>query len=96
LTHSHPRRLLTTRLRTAAALGLTGLALAVTIRFLGHPKSGWLLSLNFVLHGWSLMIVNVGFYALFVLAWILVRSSHRRTGALFHAGLVRRYSAIAA
>jgi hypothetical protein len=46
---------------------------------LGHTPSGWLLPLDFVLHGWLLVLVNVAFY--FYLCWIafsLIRASEGR------------------
>lgn len=62
MTQSHPTRLLTTRVRTGAALGLTALVFALTILHWGHTKSGWLFTPGFVLHGWLLMALNVFFY----------------------------------
>jgi hypothetical protein len=62
LTQSHPTRLLTTRVRTGVALGLTAFVFALTILHWGHTKSGWLFTAGFALHGWLLMAVNVFFY----------------------------------
>ena len=67
---SLPTRLLTTRLRTGVAAGLTAFVFVLDIRNilrLGHAR-GWLLPLDFVLHGWSLVVVNVVFYG--YLCWL--------------------------
>jgi len=64
MTQSHPTRLLTTRVRTGVALGLTAFDFAITILHWGHTKSGWLFTavpLGFVPHTW-LLIVNVLLY----------------------------------
>jgi hypothetical protein len=65
VTQSHPAVLLTTRVRTALALGLTALFFANTILHWGQTKSGWLFSTAFAVHGsllWRLMAANVFFY----------------------------------
>jgi len=57
--------------KTAVAAGLTAFLLALAIRgglHLGHMESGWLLPLDFVLHGWPLVAVNVAFYG--YLCWL--------------------------
>lgn len=58
-----PRQLLTTRTRTAFAVGLTALVLTQTIRglYLPHSRSAWLLGAP--PHGWTLVAVNVALYA---------------------------------
>ena len=76
MTQSHPTVLLATRVRTAAALGLTVLVFANTILHWGQTKSGWLLSTGFVLHGWLLwvlMAANVFFYcfACWIVFWFI-------------------------
>jgi hypothetical protein len=68
LTQSHPATLLTTRVRTAVALGLTAFVFALAVLHWGHTKSGWLLSLGFVPHGWPQVAVNVVFYG--YLCWL--------------------------
>ena len=67
---SHPTRLLTTRGRSAVALGLTGLVFALAFRDMlhaGHPKSGWLFS-SAVPHGWPGIALSVFFYV--YLCWL--------------------------
>jgi len=70
LAQSNPARLLTTRLRTRVAVGLTAFVFALAVRdglHLGHTR-GWLLPLDFVLHGWPLIAANVAFYG--YLCWL--------------------------
>lgn len=52
------------------ALGLTAfvLALAIRRRLHFHTETGWLLPLDFLLHGWPLIAVNALFYA--YLCWL--------------------------
>ncbi len=67
----HGTRLLTTRGRVAVAVGATALifpnALQRTLH-LGHAKSGWLLPLDHLLHGWFLIAANIAFYG--YLCWL--------------------------
>src|ERR1700689_3170920 len=65
---SHPRRLLTTRVRTAVALGITALVFANNILHWGHTQSGWMFNVSFLLHGWLLMAVNLFYYGF--VCWI--------------------------
>jgi hypothetical protein len=55
---------------------------------LGHAESGWLLPLDFVLHGWPLVTANIAFY-LYVcwLALCFIRGSKGRE-RLFISGWV--------
>ncbi len=67
----HGTRLLTTRGRTAFAVGATALVLPNALQrtlHLGHAKSGWLLPLDHLLHGWLLIAANVAFYG--YLCWL--------------------------
>ena len=70
LVESHPIRLLTTRVRIVAAIGLTGFAFAQSIRGLypGHRQSSWLLSPSVLFHGWPLIAFNVFIYC--YLCWV--------------------------
>jgi len=68
LAQSHPTRLLTTRVRTAVAMGLTAFVFALTIAHWGHKKSGWMFAAGFGLHSWLLIAVNVFFYG--YLSWV--------------------------
>lgn len=70
------QRLLTTRTRIAVAISLTVLLLLLAVRgALWHTTSGTLL-LDFGLHGWPLLAVNVAFYAyLCWLAFCFIRAS---------------------
>lgn len=71
LTPPNPTRLLTTRMRTAAALGLTAFVFTLAIRgilHLGHAQSGSLLPIDFLLHGWALVAANVALYL--YLCWL--------------------------
>ncbi len=68
MTQSPSTRLLTARARIAAALVLTALVLALDILHWGHPRSGWLFTAGFVLHGWMLIGANVFFYV--YLCWL--------------------------
>jgi hypothetical protein len=52
-------------------VGLTALVFVLAIWFGSHPgraRSGWLLPLDFMLRGWSLIIANVVFYG--YLCWL--------------------------
>ena len=52
-------------------MGLTAYVCALAVRSALHPShmpSGWLLPLDFWLHGWPLLVANVVFYA--YLCWI--------------------------
>jgi hypothetical protein len=64
-------KLLTTRGRVAVAVGATALvfpnALQRTLH-LGHAKSGWLLPLDYLLHGGLLIAANAAFYG--YLCWL--------------------------
>jgi hypothetical protein len=81
MAQSQPSRLLTTRLRTGVAAGLTALVFALAVRdvlHLGH-KRGRLLPLDFTLHGWPLVAANVLFYGyLCWLAFWLIRGTKGR------------------
>ncbi|HKO18049.1 MAG TPA: hypothetical protein VJU82_04100 [Acidobacteriaceae bacterium] len=51
-----------------------------------HARSGWLLPLDFILHGWPLIVANVAFYG--YLCWLVfcfVRGTEGRE-RLFMAG----------
>jgi hypothetical protein len=89
LAQGRPARLLTTRQRTAAALAVTLFILILAIRgglHLGHTDSGWILPLDYVLHGWVLIAANVAFYAyLCWLAFCFIRGSQGRE-RIFIAG----------
>lgn len=50
------------------ALGLTAFVFALKILHWGHTQTGWLLPLDFVLHGWPLIAVNVAFCC--YLCWV--------------------------
>jgi hypothetical protein len=66
----HPTGLLTTRVRTIAALSLTAFVFALAIRDVlhaGHTKAGWLFT-SAVLHGWPWVTLNVFFYGF--LCWL--------------------------
>jgi hypothetical protein len=65
MTQLHPTQLLTTRLRTTVAVGLTALLLALTILHWGHNKSGWLFTDGTVSHGWLPIALDVLFYVYF-------------------------------
>ena len=76
---SQETRLLTTRLSTGVAIGLTAYVFALSIRHALHPEHtrGLLLPLDFLLHGRSLIVANVVFYG--YLCWFgfwLVRGTH--------------------
>lgn len=74
MTQSLPTRLLTTRVRTAAALAVTALVLAIQILRWGHTNSGWLFTDGW--HGWLPMALDVFFYGYFCwLAFWLVRGT---------------------
>jgi len=52
-------------------VGLTAFFFFLAIWFgshAGHARSGWLLPLDFALHGWSLIIANLVFYG--YLCWL--------------------------
>jgi len=71
LAQPHPLRILTTRTRIAAAVGFTAYVLVLAVRgglHPGHMKDGWLLPLDFVLHGWSLKALNAALFA--YLCWL--------------------------
>jgi len=78
----HQPQLLTTRLRTAVAMGLTAMVFALAVRdvlHLNHTRSGWLLPFDFWLHGWPLLVLNVAFYGyLSWLAFWFIRGTHGR------------------
>jgi hypothetical protein len=66
-----PPRLLTTRTRITVAVCVTAFVLALAVLgglHLGHTESGWLLPLDFVLHGWPLIAANVAWYG--YLCWL--------------------------
>jgi len=82
LEQPHPLRILTTRTRISVAVGFTAYLLVLSTRGVlhpGHMKDGWLLPIDFVLHGWSLKALNA---ALFVyLCWLgfcFIRGTHGR------------------
>jgi hypothetical protein len=67
---SQPTRLLTTRVRTAVAVGLTAWVFALALRdvfHLGHRR-GLLLPVDFFLRGWPLVAANVVVYG--YLCWL--------------------------
>lgn len=75
---SNPARLLGTRAKVLVAIIITALALVLAIWRVVHfhAKTGWLLPLDFVLHGWPLIVVNVAFYAyLWWLAFVFIRGT---------------------
>ncbi len=81
MTKPHPNWLLTTRLSSGVAVGLTAFVFALAVRDAFHPKNarGLLVPLDFVLHGWPLIAANVAFYG--YLCWLVfwfVRISHER------------------
>src|SRR5690349_1817243 len=75
-------QLLSTRGKIAAAIAITAFLLALGIRnglHIGTTPSGWLLPLDFILHGWPLVAVNVAFYGyLWWVGFCFVRNSHGR------------------
>ena len=89
MTEGRPARLLTTRTRIAVALVVTVYILVLAVRgglHLGYTESGWILPLDFVLHGWPLVAANVAFYGyLSWLAFCFIRGSEGRE-RLFMAG----------
>jgi hypothetical protein len=81
MAQSQPTRLLTTRLRTGAAVGLTAFVFVLVVRDVVHPRHsrGWPLPLDFVLHGWPLIVANAVFYGyLCWLAFWFIRGTHGR------------------
>jgi len=71
LAQPHPTRLLTTRVRIAAAVELTAFVFALAIRgglHLGRTESGSLLPFDFFLHGWALVVANIAVYL--YLCWL--------------------------
>ena len=71
MSQSRPTRFLTTRLRTAVALGVTAFLFALAIRgglLPGHARTGWLVPFGFLGHGWALLAANVAFYG--YLCWL--------------------------
>jgi hypothetical protein len=86
LARPHPAPMITTRLRAGVAVGLTAFVFFLAIWFgshAGHARSGWLLPLDFGLHGWSLIIPNVVFYG--YLCWLgfwFVRGTEGRERAV--------------
>jgi hypothetical protein len=89
MSEARPARLLTTRLRTALAIGVTGFILWLAVRgglHLGHTQSGWLLPIDYLLHGWALIAANVALYLyLCWLAFCFIRGSEGRE-RIFMAG----------
>jgi hypothetical protein len=89
MSEARPTRLLTTRRRTAFAIGVTGFILSLTVRgglHIGHTQPGWLLPIDYLLHGWALIAANVAFYL--YLCWIafcFIRGSEGRE-QIFMAG----------
>lgn len=76
-----PTRLLVTRLRIGVAVVLTAYVFALAVRDLVHlhHTRGWLLPLDFVVHGWPLVAANVIFYGyLCWLAFRFIRGTHGR------------------
>lgn len=75
-----PTRLLTTRLRSGVAAGLTAFVFALAVREALHLRHtrGWLLPLDFVLHGWPLVAVNVFYGYLCWLAFWFIRGAYGR------------------
>jgi hypothetical protein len=79
-----PTWFLKTRLRAAVGVGATGYVFALAVRetLRRRAESGWLVPLDFVLHGWPLIAVNVAFYA--YLCWLgfwFIRGTHGRDRA---------------
>ena len=64
--HNHVKQtLVTNRLGAVVALGLTAYVFALAVKgtlHLGRTASGWLLPLDFLLHGWALQAANIAFY----------------------------------
>jgi hypothetical protein len=63
--------LLKTRLNIGAAIALTSYLLMLAVHSgtqFGHTQSGWLLPLDYLLHGWPLIAANVAFYG--YLCWV--------------------------
>jgi hypothetical protein len=86
LTQSHRTWLLTTRMRTAVAFGLTALVFALEILHWGYTKSGWLFTAGFMLRGWLLVAMNAFFYGYVCwLAFWLIRGT-AATERLFMMG----------
>ena len=75
-------KLLTTRLRTTVAVGLTASSFAFAIRdvlHLNHARAAPLLPFGFWFHGWPLIASNVAFYCyLCWLAFWCIRGTHGR------------------
>jgi hypothetical protein len=84
---SQPTRLLTTRLRSGVAVGLTAFVFTLAVRDVFHRahKRGWLLQpLDFALRGWPLVAANVVFYGYFCwLAFWFIRDTHGRERVVF-------------
>ena len=82
MAQSQPTRLLTTRLRTGLAVTLTAFVFGQAVREVLNPSktpSGWLFPVDFVLHGWALVAVNVFFYGyLWWLGYWFTRGTHGR------------------
>jgi hypothetical protein len=84
----HSRKLLTTRVRIAFALGLTAFVLVQDIRGLlpHHHQPTWLLGPTHLLHGRAILLANIALYAyLWWLAFWFVRGTAGRE-RLFTAG----------
>jgi hypothetical protein len=85
MAHPQPTRLLTTRLRTGVAVGLTTFVFVLAVRDVVHRRHsvGWLLPLDFGLHGWPPLAANVVFYGyLCWLAFWFIRGTHGRERAV--------------
>jgi hypothetical protein len=81
MTETRPNWLLTSRVSSGVAVGLTALVFGLAIRDLFHPKNtrALLLPLDFLLHGWTVVAANIVFYG--YLCWLsfwFVRISHKR------------------
>ena len=79
---SSQAKLLTTRTRTAVAIALTGCVFAQALRGAftqtGHGRGRLLLDYFFGLNGWSLLALNVAFYA--YLCWLAFCFIHGTAG----------------
>jgi hypothetical protein len=81
MVQSQPTRLLTTRWRAGAAVGLTACVFALAVRdvLLSSHRRGLLIPLDSWLHGWPLVASNVVLYSyLCWLAFRFIRGSHGR------------------
>lgn len=82
MAESKSRWLLTSRTASAITVGLTALLFVWSVRdvpTVHKRQQGWLLPLDFFLHGWALVAANVIFYIwLLWLAFWFIRGTHGR------------------